>query len=365
MPHSVSPEKNQPPERSIAELLGESAGQFQRLRDQAVAEQVRTSPEQRVSVVHTQPADGAVQTEQPMEKMVADWFSSRRGVKALGEPRGKEADDDEAEEAALTYIFSRAKDVPIETFHDVLGQVRVLSNVQVSTKDMTHFSLFLTYWQFARNWDSPDVAFTYRRAAKDLGIAYSGKFAKAMRESIRRLAAWAGEITEQVDGGENWQLVGFLAGAQGRELRNSVDGQVLVTLDKLVHKWMREKRFSLVPLGPYLTLRSDLAKELYRFVETQRGFGANGDYSITVTPELLASLGCRDNALRRVRLKLRRACEEITEVDPRYLAAGLRRNAKKQYVLFFQRQTVVESQPLLPFAAAPEVPSGRRTRVVV
>jgi len=329
-----------------------------------VADQVRTSPEQRVSVVHAQPADGAVQAEQPMEKMVADWFSSRRGVKALGEPRGKEPGEDEAEEATLKYIFSRAKDVPIETFHDVLGQVRLLSNVQVSTKDMTHFSLFLTYWQFARNWDSPDVAFTYRRAAKDLGIAYSGKFAKAMRESIRRLAAWAGEITEQVDGGEDWQLVGFLAGAQGRELRNSVDGQVLVTLDKLVHKWMLEKRFSLVPLGPYLTLGSDLAKELYRFVETQRGFGANGDYSITVTPELLASLGCKDNAMRRVRLKLRRACEEITEVDPRYLAAGLRRNAKKQYVLFFQRQTVVESQPLLPFAAAPAAPSGRRGRVV-
>ena len=111
MPHSVSPENNQPPERSIAELLGESAGQFRRLRDQAVADQVRTSPEQRVSVVHAQPADGAVQAEQPMEKMVADWFSSRRGVKALGEPRGKEPGEDEAEEATLKYIISRAKDV--------------------------------------------------------------------------------------------------------------------------------------------------------------------------------------------------------------------------------------------------------------
>jgi hypothetical protein len=354
LPNFVLPEKNQATERPMADLMHEAAGQFQQLRDQAVADQVRTSPEQRVSVVHAQLDDGPPEAQLPMEKMVADWFSARRGVKVLGEPRGREVEDTEADEAALKYIFSRAKDVPVETFHDVLGQVRLLSNVQVSTKDMTHFSLFLTYWQFARNWDSPDVAFTYRRAAKDLGIAYSGKFAKAMRESIRRLAAWAGEITEQVDDGENWQLVGFLAGAQGRELRNSVDGQVLVTLDKLVHKWMQEKRFSLVPLGPYLMLGSDLAKELYRFVETQRGFGANGDYAITVTPELLATLGCKDNAERRVRLKLRKACEEITEVDSRYVAAGLRRNAKKQYVLFFQRQTVVESQTLLPFGGPTE-----------
>lgn len=343
-----APENNDSHERSIADLVAAAAAEFEHLRDQAIADHIRETPQQRVAVVHPEQGDDR-DASRPMDTMVADWFSSRRGVKVLGEIQSTEPDDDPDAEARH-YVFSRDSNLSLaESIHDVLGQVRRLNNVHVSTKDMTHFSLFLTYWQFARNWDSPDVAFTYRRAAKDLGIAYSGKFAKAMRESVRRLAAWTGEITEAgPDGSEEWKLVGFLASAEGRELRNAEDGQVLVTLHKLVHRWMQEKRFNLVPLGPYLTLGSDLAKELYRFIETQRGFGANGDYSITVTPELLATLGCRDTAMRRVRMKLRRACQEIMEVDRRYLAAGLRRNAKKDYVLFFERQVVVQEPPVLP-----------------
>jgi hypothetical protein len=75
---------------------------------------------------------------------------------------------------------------------------------------------------------------------------------------------------------------------------------------------------------------SELGKRLYWLLEAQKGWpleGAEGlvVYEVTITGELLATLGCRDSHARRLRTKLVKAGAEITTADKAYRHVGVRR----------------------------------------
>ena len=320
----------------LSQVMGDLIGPLQRLRDQAVEEKIRKHENERIA---TLPADSSSEAEMPLKHAVSDWVTARHAVSSVGEAQAED-EDDLAE--------------PV-TIHDIISAVRVNSRTKLVTRDMTALSLIQTWWLYRREWDSADVPFTYRQAAKALGVQYSGQWARGFRASLRRLDAWKGEISiKNEDGSEDWQTLGLLSSVRGHEGHKREDGHITVRLHEFMHALLKRKEYSLYPLGPYLQLRSDVDRELYRLIETQRGFGVNGDYEITITPELLATIGLNDRHERRVRSRLRKACEALIEADPRYLRAGVRKNKAGAYVLFFHRQKVVAQQPLLPGVGIPE-----------
>jgi hypothetical protein len=317
--------------------MGDLIGPLQRLRDEAVAEKVRKDDGERIAVIPDE--NGSAQDEMPIKHAVSDWVTARHAVSSVGEPQAEDEDD--------------LAD-PL-TIHDIISAVRVNSRTKLVTRDMTALSLIQTWWLYRREWESADVPFTYRQAAKALGVQYSGQWARGFRASLRRLDAWKGEISvKNDDGSEDWQTLGLLSSVRGHEGHKREDGHITVRLHEFMHALMKRKEYSLYPLAPYLQLRSDVDRELYRLIETQRGFGVNGDYEITITPELLATIGLNDRHERRVRSRLRKACEALMAADPRYLRAGVRKNKAGAYVLFFHRQKVVAQQPLVPGVSVAE-----------
>ncbi len=322
----------------LNQVMGDLIGPLQRLRDQDVARKVRKNDDERIAVIPK--GASAAEDELPMKQAVSDWVTARHAVSSVGEAQAEDEDDL----------------VESVTIHDIISAVRVNSRTKLVTRDMTALSLIQSWWLYRREWESMDVPFTYRQAAKALGVQYSGQWARGFRASLRRLDAWKGEISvKNEDGSEDWQTLGLLGSIRGHEGRKREDGHVTVRLHEFMYALLKRKEYSLYPLAPYLQLRSDVDRELYRLIETERGFGANGDYEITITPELLATIGLNDHHERRVRARLRKACEAFMAVDPRYLRAGVRKNkAGSAHVLFFYRQKVVAQQPLLPGVGSTE-----------
>jgi hypothetical protein len=248
-----------------------------------------------------------------------------------------------------------------------MGQVRPTNKVRLRTEDMTNLSVLLAWWVFQQHWSDPEIHFTYRRLAEAKGVAYKGDFAKRARQSLVRLAAWGAEMTEKDPngGGDRWETIGFLHYVRGHDNSdNREQGAIVASLHRALHDRMLDRRFSLFPLQVYMQLRTDLAKELYRFLETQRGFGPDGDYAITISPEVLRTIGCRQVDQRQTRFRLRKACEEIMAADPRYIAMTIDKSARHRksrpvgegeatYVLTVKRHRGVRGNTVLPCLPAP------------
>jgi hypothetical protein len=291
-----------------------------------------------------------------MEHGVADFLSARRAFSQLGE-----GPSDASPEFPPSDSSAEAAD-EVTTIHDLLGSVRTTTKVRLRTEDMTTLSVLLGWWLYQHDDASTQIPHTYRQACRALGQGWYGDFAKRWHDSLVRLDAWHAEITEQLkDGSETWETIGFFHYVRGHEHPDERDaGRIVVELHHRLLEELRARRLALFPLQCYLQLHADLSKELYRFVETQRGFGPNGDYSIVITPGLLASLGCRQAEPRQARYRLRRALEEILKADSRYVAAGIRPGKTKgQHVLWLRRQRVGDRVPLLPRPAASSDPALR------
>ena len=52
------------------------------------------------------------------------------------------------------------------------------------------------------------------------------------------------------------------------------------------------------------------------------------DYALTITPDVLRTIGCRQVDQRQTRFRLRKACEEIMAADPRYISMTIDKSAR-------------------------------------
>lgn len=348
------------PEPLAARILAFGA-QIQAQRDAQLATEASKEEERTVTVIDAPPTPRS-----GLEHGVADFLSARRAFSQLGEsPTDTPPEFPSGESFAEGTALLPQSDAPTDeltTIHDLLGSVRTTRRVHLRTEDMTTLSILLAWWVYQHDDDASEIPHTYRQAARAMGREWYGDFAKHWRDSLVRLDAWRAEISEEMkDGSERWETIGFFHYVRGHEHPDERDaGHIVVGLHRRLLEELRARRLALFPLQCYLQLRADLSKELYRFVETQRGFGPNGDYSIVITPGLLASLGCRQAEPRQARYRLRRALEEIIKADPRYVDAGIRRGKTKgQHVLWLRRQRLVDRVPLLPRPAATSAPALR------
>ena len=298
--------------------------------------------------VPSSPVASLTPPQRALGQGVADFLSARHAVTFNGPDDDDSVDVDDTE--------------ALETIHDLMGQVRLTTRVRLCTEDMTNLSVILAWWVFQQHWKDPEIHFTYRGLAEAKGVAYKGDFAKRARRSLVRLAAWGAEMTEKDPngGGERWETIGFLHYVRGHDnAEDREQGAIVASLHRALHDRMLDRRFSLFPLQVYMQLRTDLAKELYRFLETQRGFGPDGDYSITISPEVLRTIGCRQVDQRQTRFRLRKACQEIMAADPRYIAMTIDKSARYRksrpaaegeatYVLTVKRRRALRGSAVVP-----------------
>ena len=303
--------------------------------------------------VPSPPATTLSAPQRALHQGVADFLSARHAITFNGPDDDESGDVDDTEE--------------LETVHDLMGQVRPTTKVRLRTEDMTNLSVLLAWWVFQQHWKDPEIHFTYRRLAEAKGVAYKGDFAKRARRSLVRLAAWGAEMTEKDPNTatERWETIGFLHYVRGHDdPRDREQGAIVASLHRALHDRMLDRRFSLFPLRVYMQLRADLAKELYRFLETQRGFGPDGDYALTITPDVLRTIGCRQVDQRQTRFRLRKACEEIMAADPRYISMTIDKSARARksrsmgeeeaaYVLTVKRRRGVRGGAVRPCLPTP------------
>jgi hypothetical protein len=215
---------------------------------------------------------------------------------------------------------------------------------QLSVADMRLVAWLLGRWRD----DEPEISFSLRRCAAELGVSWKGARAKGLRDQLRRIKGtlFTARVYNAKTKRHEEKLFSIVDEVTFRDFRDRFDGEaqgttVSVRVGAFVADNIRSRHYSRLDLGRLRSLRSDCAQRLYAYLESQKGFqrgGADVVYEISVDERLQATLGSSER-LRRFRGRLAAAGEEICAVDPRYLEISLRPGrARYSWVLSMRRR---------------------------
>jgi hypothetical protein len=226
---------------------------------------------------------------------------------------------------------------------DVVGKLVMESALgRLSVFEMETVSWILAQWVAEEKPESPWVQFSLYQLARDFGVAWGGSRGAFIKESLRRLdrvrftaEVWSAEKKELVT--EHFGIFDRVRIVERKTRRDAAPegGSVRVKIGDFLHQQLQlgqYHRYSWQVLRG--ALRTPLAKRLYVFLDGQKGYETPQGirYEVTVTRELLATLGLRDTNLARVRARLRRACAELLEAERRFVVCEVR-EARTGWVL--------------------------------
>lgn len=227
---------------------------------------------------------------------------------------------------------------------DVVGTLLVDYTLgQLSVADMRLVAWLLGRWSD----DEDDITFTFRGCTREMGLTWSGRRAADLRRQLHRIhrTQFTGRVFSGVTGKRQELLFGIVDVVEINDRADSLDeatvndATVRATLSRFISDNLRAGQFVRLRWPILNGLRSDLAQRLYAFLESQKGFRRDGKhvYEITIDEQLQASLGSGDR-LRRFRVKLAAAGEQICSGDARYEAISIRSGkARGVYVLSVHR----------------------------
>jgi DnaA N-terminal domain/Replication initiator protein A len=219
--------------------------------------------------------------------------------------------------------------------------------------ELTTAEMELVAWVLG-HWDEragSAITFSAREYVRDLGASWAGWRGKAIRDSIHRIhrTRFSGTVYDKTTKDRKEKLFGIFDTVDLHDKAESVDdgwgraGTVTVRLSQFLVDQIKNKQFVRINWRVLRgSLKTPLARRLYVFLESQKGFGDTGNYSITIDKKFQATLGSRDTDPdhgSRYRKRLNGAAQEIVEHDPRYRAIQIRpsKSRRGMYVMEVQR----------------------------
>ena len=233
---------------------------------------------------------------------------------------------------------------------DVLGSLVIEYGLgQLSDFEMQLTAWILGQWQRA----TAEVSFSLRECARAFGVAWAGSRAEFIKDALRRIdrTRFTGRVW--VARSKKFETIhfGIFDVVRIVERKDSFDGPslepgtVTITLSSFITSQLADEQF--VRLDWQVLrgrLKTPLARRLYVFLESQRGFKSGSEYEVSVDRALMVTLGSHDfDRGYRFRSKLSQAGEEICAADSRYRKITVRPGSSKgSYVLSVRRRTVDE-----------------------
>ncbi len=224
--------------------------------------------------------------------------------------------------------------------------------VEYSLGQLSTFEMELVAWIFGR-WgpQRQTVTFSLRECARDFGTSWSGQRAEFLKQALRRIdrTRFTGVVWDARTKKKTTKHFGIFDVVEITEQATSFDapatrpGTVKVTLSSFMVDQLVEHQYVRLDWNVMrFALQSPLARRLYVFLQSQRGFkqGDGNLYEITIDNQLMESIGSKDKANpRRFRAKLLKAGEEIVKADSQYEAIVIRATKRgKGYVLHVRRR---------------------------
>jgi hypothetical protein len=187
------------------------------------------------------------------------------------------------------------------------------------------------------------VTFSFREAARGLGLAWGASAAEAIRDSLLRLqeTTWSGEMYDLELGMKRELQFSILDVVElpPRRSRGTSEGWgvVRVAFSKFLREQLARGYCIRLERGQFLALNGFLAQRLYVFLESQRGF-EDGRVVVPVDDRLWETLGVRAACERRSRARLKEAGLEICRRDGRYREVSLRCASPGRWLLVAERE---------------------------
>jgi len=231
---------------------------------------------------------------------------------------------------------------------DVIGSL----TVEYSLGQLSTFAMELVAWVLGR-WSptSQKLRFSLRECSRDFDTAWSGQRGEFLKQALRRVAGtrFTGKVWYAASKKHVTTHFGIFDTVEIIERRDQVDGPsiepgtVTITLSSFLVEQLTAQQFVRLDWSVLRgALKAPLARRLYVFLESQRGFKDGTFYEITIDNQLMETLGSKDKANpRRFRAKLTKAGREIVEADPRYHAVVIRAGTSrsKGYILQGRRKS--------------------------
>lgn len=230
---------------------------------------------------------------------------------------------------------------------DLIGSL----TVEYSLGQLSTFEMELVAWILGR-WraDMPKVTFSLRECSRDFGTSWSGQRGEFLKEALRRIdrTRFTGRVWDARSKKFTTKHFGIFDVVDIVERKDAFDGPALepgtvtVTLSSFLSEQLLAQQFVRLNWGVLRgALKANLARRLYVFLESQRGFKDGTFYEVTVDSQLIETLGSKDKTnQRRFRAKLLKAGEEIMAADPRYQAVTIRASQSGPgYVLQVRRKS--------------------------